>query len=461
MSSAEVISSEMSDFDQTTDEKQEPQPQHGHEHHRHLPFHHLQHRSHRLLHLIHPSGKHIHVVHHPTEVDNKKRELAKDPKGALSDNYDIVVYGTPEHLSCIKDVREHHLTRRDGLREKNAELFQEFDEVHETLNHLSDELSRLTDHAVSLDASFSKFGYSAHLRTKEDSEASSINSGHEEGTPKHQDRSREPLHFYKTPTIRQYFHKGLLWRSARSGEVGSFELFTDLIYVGVIDYIGEAAVTNASAETFLHFIIVFSLAYKIWSDLTVAVNWFEVEDVFGRLAIILILCCLYGFNSNVEYFFSYTYTAGISFYLTQRLLLVTVYSVFSYVIPMIRGALLMHVLVGVLASVMYIISIHVEYPNSLAPLFLGLSIDYFGGVSVIFFMRYVKENERRKGFCKKIAKQFEFLPGMNIEHRVERTSAFTTLVFGYSILKSLYQSHAHVGVNAFLGKGKLAKKSQP
>lgn len=443
----------MSDSGTTPEEKQESQPKHGEVHH-HLPFHHHHHRPHRLLHLIHPSGKHVHVVHHPTEIDHKKRELAKDPKGAFVDDYDVVVYGTQEHLSCIKDVRTHHLQRRDVLREKNAELFEEFDDLHETLDHLSDELSRLTDRAVSLDASFSKFGYSAHLRTKDDTESASLDSSNEERTQRHQNRALEPLRFFKTPTIRQYFHKGLLWRSARSGEVGSFELFTDLIYVGVIDYVGEVAVIHASAETLLHFIIVFSLAYKVWSDLTIAVNWFEVQDVFGRLAIIFVLCCLYGFNSNVEYFFSYTFTAGISFYLTQRMLLITVYAVFSYVIPMIRGALLLHVLVGVLASIMYIVSIHVAYPYSLAPLFLGLSIDYFGGVSVIFFVRYVKQNQKTV-FCNRIAKQFEFLPGMNIEHRVERTSAFTTLVFGYSILKSLFQSHAHVGMNAFLGKGEV------
>ena len=446
----------MTDSSQTP-QKEDPESTlvgNEHPHHFHLPFHHHGHKSHRLHHLIHPSGKHIHVVPNPTDIDNKRRELAKDEKGSFSRNYDVVVYGTPEHLSCIRDVQSHHLSRREVLREKNAELFEEFDDLHETLDHLSDELNRLTDHAVSLDASFDKYGYSAHLRTRDTSESSSLNSGDDDGTatPKHQNRDAEPLHFYKTPTIRQYFHKGLLWRSARSGEIASFELFTDLIYVGVIDYVGEVAVIHASSETFLHFVIVFALAYKVWSDLTISVNWFEVEDVFGRLAIIFVLCCLYGFNSNVEYFFSYTFTAGISFYLTQRLFLLTIFTIFSYTIPMIRGALLLQVVVGVLACVIYIVSIHVAYPYNLAPLFLGLLVDYAGGVVMVFFIRYVKGKEGSPA-CDRLAKLFEFMPGMNIEHRVERTSAFTTLVFGYSILKSLFQSHAHVGVNAFLGKG--------
>lgn len=452
----------MADSDHTLDEKQSKdsstQPLNQHEHHRHhLPFHHLSHRPHRLLHLIHPTGKHYHVVHHPTEVEPKRRELQKDPKGAFASNYDIVVYGSPEHLNCIKDVRDHHLQRRDDLREKNTELFEEFDEVHETLDHLSDELGRLTDHAVALDASFDKFGYSARIRTKDDIESSSLNSGDSEGgdsaKSRHNDRSLEPIRLVKNPTIRQYFHKGVLWRSARSGEVGSFELFTDLIYVGVIDYVGEAAVTHASAESLLHFVILFSLAYKVWSDLTVTVNWFEVEDVLGRLSIIFVLCCLYGFNSNVEYFFEDTFTAGISFYLTQRLFMVTICAIFSVTVPMVRGTLLSHTLLGLVASALYIASIHTEYPNRLAPLFLGLFVDYGGGIFMIMIVRLIKEKSHCSKPCSALNKHFEFLPAINIEHRVERTSSFTTLVFGYSILKSLYQSHAHIGVNAFLGKG--------
>ncbi|KAK5951171.1 hypothetical protein OHC33_007924 [Knufia fluminis] len=403
-----------------------------------------------------------------TQVEQKRLELAKDENYCHGNcNYDVVIYGTPEHLSAIRDVQDHHLSRRDSLRQKNAELFEEFDDLHETLDHLNDELSRLTDHAVALDASFNKFGYHAHIRTKDDIEASSLHSdsGTEVGgssansaEARHKDRSLEPIRFWKTPTIRQYIHKGLIWRSARSGEVGTFELFTDLIYVGVIDMVGEVAVIHASASTFVNFLILFSLAYKIWSDLTVMVNWFEVEDCVGRLGILFVLCCLYGFNSNLEYFFSddhSTLTAGTSFYLTQRLFVALFQMVCSYLIPMIRGALFSNALVGIAASAFYIAAVHLKYPYNLAPLFVGLFVDYAGGFVLLAAIMYFRAKEGCSATCNKLAKLFEFVPAINIEHRVERTSAFTTLVFGYSILKSLYQSHAHVGVNAFLGKGIL------
>ena len=55
-----------------------------------------------------------------------------------------------------------------------------------------------------------------------------------------------------------------------------------------------------------------------------------------------------------------------------------------------------------------------------------------------------------------LARSFAFVPGINIEHRVERTGAFTTLVFGYSIIALLFQSNVSQPFTAFFGKAALA-----
>ena len=71
------------------------------------------------------------------------------------------------------------------------------------------------------------------------------------------------MRFWKRPVVRQYFHKGLLWRASEKEEVGSFELFFDLLYVGIIGIVGDAAVENPTGEAFLHFLIIFALGWKI------------------------------------------------------------------------------------------------------------------------------------------------------------------------------------------------------
>lgn len=74
--------------------------------------------------------------------------------------------------------------------------------------------------------------------------------------------------------VRQYFHKGLLWRASDLEEVQSFELFVDLLYVGIIDVIGEMAAEHPDGFGLLKFIITFTIGWKMWSDLTLVISWF-------------------------------------------------------------------------------------------------------------------------------------------------------------------------------------------
>ena len=188
------------------------------------------------------------------------------------DEFDVLLLGSPEHLDAIQSLHAEHSSQQEKLKEEYSEAFEQFETVRNQLDILNDELRLLTDHSVALDASFDKFGYSAHLRTKDHSETSSLNEDQSGLMTKHDDRAANPLKFFKRPQIRQYFHKGLLWRSSRPGEVASFELFIDLVYVGVIDAVGEVAVEHADGLSFLHFMIIFAIAAKVWTDMTMIVS---------------------------------------------------------------------------------------------------------------------------------------------------------------------------------------------
>jgi low temperature requirement protein LtrA len=111
-----------------------------------------------------------------------------------------------------------------------------------------------------------------------------------------------------------------------------------------------------------------------------------------------------------------------------------------------------HSLLIITAVAFWIGSMHVHWPNQLALIFIGIVIDLFGGLVLIAIMR---TTTKEHGFGRWSRKWFEFFPAINIEHRVERNNAFVALVFGYSILTILYQSHSAFGINAFFGKGVL------
>ena len=173
----------------------------------------------------------------------------------------------------------------------------------------------LTEHGVALDASFSKYGYSAHLRTYDQNPYTGCSMVVAEEPESHHDRRQSDFairddktatKFFKQPIIRQYFHKGLLWRASGLEEVGSFELvilnycylqlnplryhqFVDLLYVGIISTLGERASENPDGQHMLHFIILFILSWKLWNDLMLLISWFETGKHRALLATALIL----------------------------------------------------------------------------------------------------------------------------------------------------------------------------
>lgn len=411
-------------------------PRH-HEHHHHL-FHHGNGHGHgrHFLEFVHPhSGKTLHVCQSPEQLEEKRSELLRVKS---AEEFDLILHGSPEHLSAIRDLHAQQEAKRAELKQRHGDVFKDFEHVKDELDALAAEIHQLTNHAVSLDASFDRYGYSAHLRTKdEDSETTSLHSEHPSASEKHKDRSVEALKFVKRPTVRQYFHKGLLWRSAKAGEVASFELFLDLVYVGIIDVIGEKAVEHAGGLSLLQFIIIFTIAWKIWSDMTMVINHFEIDDIFQRFCVIFFLVCLFGFTTNIFYAFESTYTSAIAFYVTQRLFGAAWYMGIAVLLPNIRGTMVATSILIVISAAIWIVSIHVEWPNQLAPIFLAIFLDLFGGVFLIYIMKEASRNT----FSRRIGKWFEFFPAINIEHRVERNNAFVSLV------SQQLGRHSHVDIS--------------
>lgn len=379
------------------------------EHHSHrLHLHHAHNDHHhgaRVLKFIHPhTGRTTHVCHTPEELEKRRQDLSRqETKESL--DFDLVLHGSPEHHDAIRDLHSHHKSQHDQLKEEHPEIFERFDHVRNELDILNAELHMLTDHSVALDASFDKFGYSAHLRTKDDSETSSLRSEHSNAAEKHQDRSAKPLKFFKRPVVRQYFHKGLLWRSARHGEVPSFELFIDLVYVGVIDIIGEKAVEHPNALSLLHFVIVFCIGWKIWSDMTNVINWFDIDDIFQRVCVAFYLVCLFGFTTNIFYMFEEdgnTYTSAVAFYIAQRMFLALWYLGVAKLVPMIRGTMISNSFLILTATAFWIGSIHVRWPGQLALIWIAICIDLFGGILLIGLVRHIKRNNSFTRWAKRV-----------------------------------------------------------
>ncbi|RDL38443.1 Uncharacterized protein BP5553_02783 [Venustampulla echinocandica] len=417
------------------------------------------HRGRRLRNFLLPDGREVHITRSPEEAESLRQRLTAVRKP--DEPFDLVINGSPEHLEALRKAHSHHETRREALKQKHGEAFDEFENVRAQLDALGGELHMLTDHAVALDANFSKYGYSAHLRTYGDgppaSPGSSVSGFHDSDHEK-KDWEKErtngtAMKIYKKPTVRQYFHKGLLWRASETTEVASFELFVDLLYVGILAINGDHASEEPTGSELLKFSITFIMSWKIWSDMTVIVSWFEIDDIVQRLCVLFTMACLLGLTTNMLDAFHDTYTQLVAFYLAARLFMSAYFIMLTCLVPMVRGMMIAQVILIVIPSILWIVSTHIEMPQRLAVIWIAIFLDLYGPSFIVLLVRYSKGISRPLGEW--VDRVFEFYPAVNIEHKVERTNAFVTLVFGYSVVAIIYQSAAPFGLNTFYGKAVL------
>ena len=251
------------------------------------------HTPRRLKKLLRPNGRRVHIAATPEEHIHLTRSL---PNIEPDDNFDCYIHGSNEHLDAVREIHAHNEQRREHLRTTHGQVYDEIEHVRMELDTLADEMHHLTEHGVLLDANFSKFGYDAHIRTKNPDSSSNSLSGDRSSTHEKRDwtaerRKGQALAFFRKPTIRQYWHRGLLWRASEVEEVASFELFVDLLYVGIIAVIGDAAAEEATGFGLLRYAITIILGWKLWSDLTLVVSWFETDgtDISISLDLNLVL----------------------------------------------------------------------------------------------------------------------------------------------------------------------------
>ncbi|XP_014561966.1 hypothetical protein COCVIDRAFT_85608 [Bipolaris victoriae FI3] len=426
---------------------------HGFHHHHHHHHPHLGHHTgKRLRQFLRPDGRKVHIASSPDEANVMRRKLSTANE---KNDFDLVIHGSPEHIEALRHTHAHHEDRHKQLQEEHGEVAQEFERVIRELDALSTELHMISEHAVQLDANFSKYGYSAHLRTKEDSDSldSPSNSLFDKDTWRAERKLGETMRFYQRPIVRQYFHKGLLWRAKEAQEVASYELFIDLFYVGIIAITGDSAAEHPTGESLLRFAITFLMAWKIWSDIGMLISWFDSDDVLRRCAVLFILTCLLGFTTNMAAAFEHTYTPLVAFYLAARLFITLSLCWYAWLIPMIRGSMLGTSAISLIPFALWVSSIHVAEPAKQGLIWVAIVFDLFGQFIMLLVQR--PGSPMSKHLPARIKARLDFFPGTNIEHRIERTNAFVTLVFGSCVLGLLYQSNVQMGINAFFGKAVL------
>ncbi|KAF3941666.1 hypothetical protein ABW19_dt0206078 [Dactylella cylindrospora] len=392
--------------------------------------------GHSVKTILLPDGRRVHVAQDDAHLEQLKQTYSNEEHDA---EFNFTIHGSPEHITALKDAKQYHDGLRNALREQNPDVFDEIERLQRQMEEISNDLHALTQHEVHLEANFGKYGYAANLRTHV--------------RPPSEKNPSTTIKVWKTPVIRQYFHKGLLWRASEKEEVASFELFVDLLYVGILALNGDRASEEPSANAFLRFCITMIPSYKLFNDIGSLVSWFETDDLAQRFSVLVILACLFGFTTNIFLAETVTWTQMIAFYLTARLFYAAVLVFGGILLPMVKATMYGNAITIVIPAAIWIGSIYVEEPNRQALIWIAIFLDLALPSILVMGLRGVPFIPKK--WSQKIQDLFEFYPALNIEHKTERTGAFVSLVFGYSVVALLYQNANSFGMNAFLGKALL------
>lgn len=207
-------------------------------------------RARRPQEFLLPDGRKV-LVALPEEAARLRDKYAHaaDTPGAVQ--VEIVVHGSEEHHEHLRHLHRHHSAAQEALRSKHGAEFDLWERTRSDLDEVGRQLESLSDRgaAEALSANFERFGYTSVLRTYDDQDAKGGGGASGTTTPRRRQSDAETsslssdrdwddprggrsIKLFQRPVIKQYFHRGLLWRASELTKVMSFELFFDLLYGG-------------------------------------------------------------------------------------------------------------------------------------------------------------------------------------------------------------------------------------
>ena len=105
-------------------------------------------------------------------------------------------------------------------------------------------------------------------------------------------------HLFKRPLIRQWVLQDKLYREIDDRAPSQFELFFDLVMVGIIHKLADSAAEGATALNVAKFVLVFYPAWSIWTDVRGYINVSGTDDVVQRIYILVVMILLVGYAAN-------------------------------------------------------------------------------------------------------------------------------------------------------------------
>ena len=213
---------------------------------------------------------------------------------------------------------------------------------------------------------------------------------------------------------------------------GRFELFIDLIWVGIIGNLAgsfsEHAFGSGSGAgvgiAVWHFIILFLMAWRFWSYLQEFMSKYQTNDLIERVFIMWALVLAMMFGNNAPFLFDSKDQSNLALnvYLIWQGSLLVVEAYYSIFIHQIRRRLLLSVLFKLPAVPIWIGADFCSIPVKAGLAFAASTFEYLAHCSfdTPLMERFLREDDRGNR--------------INSDHWVERIQDFYIIVLGEGVL---------------------------
>lgn len=238
------------------------------------------------------------------------------------------------------------------------------------------------------------------------------------------------------PYALNYFADGKLYRT--KGERGSsvFELFFDLLYVGLVANLAKAAIEEATGSSFVKYLLLFLGAWQIWADMKEFMNYYYNNDITQKMYVLWIMALLIVYANNANFVLESKQDIGmvVGSYIVARFSAMLLIFVYSFFIPQHRIQMRLYTLLTCFSLLIAGFIIIAPLKGKIILTVVSFAFDTFNYILCFHPWTKHKLNIRES-------------TAINIEHEVERYGAFVIIALGEYLYEIVASSPAATGFN--------------
>ncbi|OZJ03996.1 hypothetical protein BZG36_03635 [Bifiguratus adelaidae] len=252
---------------------------------------------------------------------------------------------------------------------------------------------------------------------------------------------------FKRPIALQFHYDGHLYRVDGERSGGIFELFLDLLYVGIVANFARNVTEFPDGIHILKYIIIFLHAYQIWHDLRELFNQYYTDDLGQRALVLAVMAAMVAFANNAVYIGEEmdgepALITALVAYIIAHCLCVAVFLIYSVFVPehaiQIRAVAFTHIFtVGIRVAIPF-----VSWGGRIAICWVAIACERLSWL--YFYSPWFKRHAK-----------LTFSTAVNISHEVDRMTALFIIVLGAFLSAIVVGSPAGIGATSGLARAIL------